>query len=225
MPAWLTTVPPREISPKRRVMPDICEGPKRPSTGSEPDTLPSSRGRRLGLNRCVFQNRGKPKACLVFCTTGGRLTLWVIKKTAIVLRQQCSTSFEPWYARITGYDGVQRQVQLRESRQPTKLSGSHLASTNAEKALVIGLGERVYESLKLAALYDVLTHRGCPAGEILKNVAHKEEEVHPPTARISLAKLMTAGKNAIRLSSDRPLPYRIGTSIHISTYGMYGFAI
>jgi len=80
-----------------------------------------------------------------------------------VLQQQCSTSFEPWHARITGYDGVQRQVQLRESRQPAKLSGSHLASTNAEKALVIGLGERVYESTKLAALFDVLIDQGCPA--------------------------------------------------------------
>jgi AraC-like DNA-binding protein len=36
---------------------------------------------------------------------------------------------------------------------------------------------------------------------------------------------MTACKNAIRLSSDPHLPYRIGTSIHISAYGMYGFAI
>src|SRR5258708_34132593 len=36
---------------------------------------------------------------------------------------------------------------------------------------------------------------------------------------------MTACKNAIRLSNDPHLPYRIGTSIHISAYGMYGFAI
>jgi Arabinose-binding domain of AraC transcription regulator, N-term len=34
-----------------------------------------------------------------------------------------------------------------------------------------------------------------------------------------------ASRNAIRLSSDPHLPYRIGKSIHISTYGMYGFAI
>jgi AraC-like DNA-binding protein len=36
---------------------------------------------------------------------------------------------------------------------------------------------------------------------------------------------MTACKNAIRLSSDPHLPYLIGTSIHLSAYGMYGFAI
>jgi AraC-like DNA-binding protein len=121
--------------------------------------------------------------------------------------------------------GVQRQVQLRDSRHPGKSSGSRLAPTNAEDALVIGMGERIYESTKLAALFDVLIGQGHPASEILRNVALQAEEVHSPKARISLAELMTACKNAIRLSSDRQLPYRIGASIHISTYGMYGFAI
>jgi AraC-like DNA-binding protein len=122
-------------------------------------------------------------------------------------------------------DGVQRQVQLRDSRQPSKSSGSRLASTGAAHALVVGIGERLYEPTKLAALFDVLIGHGHPATEILRNVTLQEEEVHSPKARISLAELMTACKNAIRLSSDRHLPYRIGASIHISTYGMYGFAI
>jgi AraC-like DNA-binding protein len=160
----------------------------------------------------------------LFCTKGDQLTLWEIKKTAILLQQECSSS-EPWHARLACYGGDQRQVQLRDSRQPSKLSGSHLASTNAEEALVIGMGERVYESTKLAALFDALVNQGCPVGEMLRNVNLREEEVHSPKARISLAELITACKNAIRLSSDRHLPYRVGASIHISTYGMYGFAI
>jgi AraC-like DNA-binding protein len=121
--------------------------------------------------------------------------------------------------------GVQRQVQLRDFRHSGKSSGSRLASTNAEDALVIGMGERIYESTKLAALFDVLIGQGHPASEILRNVALQADEVHSPKARISLAELVTACRNAIRLSSDRQLPYRIGASIHISTYGMYGFAI
>jgi AraC-like DNA-binding protein len=36
---------------------------------------------------------------------------------------------------------------------------------------------------------------------------------------------MTACRNAVQLSADRHLPYRIGTTIHVSAYGMYGFAI
>jgi AraC-like DNA-binding protein len=119
---------------------------------------------------------------------------------------------------LAHYDSVRRQVQLIDSRKPGK-------TTEAKKPLVVGLDERVYESTKLAALFDELVTQGHPANEILRNAALQVSEVHSPKTRISLAELMTACENAIRLSSDRHLPYRIGASIHISTYGMYGFAI
>ena len=121
--------------------------------------------------------------------------------------------------------GVQRQVQLRHSKQPGRSSALRSISNNAKEAPIVGLRERVYESTKLAAIFDVLVDQGCPAGEILRDVNLTVDEVHSPKSRISLADLMMACKNAIRLSSDPHLPYRIGTSIHISAYGMYGFAI
>jgi AraC-like DNA-binding protein len=121
--------------------------------------------------------------------------------------------------------GVQRQVQLRDSKQPGRSSALRSISNNAREKPIVGLSERVYESTKLAALFDVLVDQGCQAGEILRNVNLTVDEVHSPKSRISLAELMAACKNAIRLSSDPQLPYRIGTSIHISAYGMYGFAI
>jgi hypothetical protein len=72
-------------------------------------------------------------------------------------------------------------------------------SRSAKQRPIVGLGERVYESTKLAALFDVLVDQGCPAGEILGNVNLTADEVHSPKSRISLAELMTACKNAIRL--------------------------
>lgn len=98
-------------------------------------------------------------------------------------------------------------------------------SNNTKEKPIVGLSERVYEPTKLAALSDILVDQGCPAGEILKNVNLTVDDVHSPKSRISLADLMTACENAIRLSSDPHLPYRIGASVHISAYGMYGFAI
>jgi len=121
---------------------------------------------------------------------------------------------------------VQRQIQLRASKQPLRSSAAlHSMSSNAKESPIIGLSERVYESTKLAALFDVLVDQGCPADAILGGVNLTVDEVHSPDSRISLAELVTACKNAIRLSSDPHLPYRIGTSIHISAYGLYGFAI
>jgi AraC-like DNA-binding protein len=114
---------------------------------------------------------------------------------------------------------------LRDSRRPSKSSALRSIPNDAKEAPIVGLSERIYESTKLAALFDMLVDQGCPADEILKNVNLTVDDVHSPKARISLAELMTAAKNAIRLSRDLHLPYRVGTSIHISAYGMYGFAI
>lgn len=91
--------------------------------------------------------------------------------------------------------------------------------------LTVGIGERVYETTKLAAIFDMLTTQGFSPDEVLRNVNVLAKDVHSPKARISLKQLMIACQNAVKLSSDRHLPYRIGTSIHVSTYGMYGYAI
>jgi len=59
----------------------------------------------------------------------------------------------------------------------------------------------------------------------LRGIDVTAERVHSPKTRISLKQLTTAYQNAIRLSTDRHLPYRIGTTIHVSTYGLYGYAL
>ena len=91
--------------------------------------------------------------------------------------------------------------------------------------LTVGLGDVVYESTKLAAVFDVMVGHGCPADTVLHGANIRPQDVHSPQARISLIQLMTVCQNAIRLSTDSHLAYRIGASIHISTYGMYGYAI
>jgi AraC-like DNA-binding protein len=125
---------------------------------------------------------------------------------------------------VSNHVDIQRQFQLRDSNYPARVPLLRSVSNDAERPIV-GSSERIYETTKLAALFDILVGQGCSAGEILKDVNLTADEVHAPTSRVSLAALMTACKNAIRLSGDPHLPYRVGTSIHISAYGMYGFAI
>jgi AraC-like DNA-binding protein len=71
----------------------------------------------------------------------------------------------------------------------------------------VGLGEKVYESTKLAAVYDTLVNQGGSTEDILRGVNIRSEEVHSPKTRISLGQLMRAYQNAIELSADRHLPY------------------
>lgn len=145
-----------------------------------------------------------------------RATFWIIELLFGFDSMQHMLAIDSGW--LTGDDRIHRQVQLSDSRQTGKM-------IDEKEAPVVGLGERVYESTKLAALFDELVRQGHPANEILRNVSLREHDVHSPKTRISRAQLMTACGNAIRLSSEPHLPYRIGSSIHISTYGMYGFAI
>jgi AraC-like DNA-binding protein len=89
----------------------------------------------------------------------------------------------------------------------------------------VGIHERLYAPTKLAAVYDALVHRGHSPADILKGIDLKVQDVHSPDTRISLSQLMRAYRNAIGLSTDPHLAFRIGGTVHISAYGMYGFAI
>ena len=101
-----------------------------------------------------------------------------------------------------------------------------LAPRPAARDLVhAGLNEKVHEPTKLAAVFDALVSQGFTTEEILRGIDIAPEQVHSPKTRISLKQLIGACQNAIELSADRQLPYRIGTTIHLSTYGMYGYAL
>src|SRR5260370_11020111 len=119
----------------------------------------------------------------------------------------------------------ERADQLRSAREVQKSLARRTQPEVIGGISRIGIREKVYDSTKLAAIFDTLVHQGVSAEEILRGVAIRSEDVHSPKTRISLGQLMTAYQNAIRLSADRHLPYRVGTTIHVSTYGMYGYAI
>ena len=91
--------------------------------------------------------------------------------------------------------------------------------------MTVGFADKVHQSTKLAAVFDMLAGHGIAADAILRDVGIPPQDVHSPQARISLMQLLTICQNAIRLSTDRHIPYRIGASIHVTTYGMYGYAI
>jgi hypothetical protein len=118
-----------------------------------------------------------------------------------------------------GRDHVQRSGKVR-TPVSVRTSGD-----GARELVHVGIDEKVHESTKLAAVFDALIGAGFPAGEILRGIDVAAALVHSPKTRISLKQLTSACQNAVRLSTDRHLPYLIGTTIHISTYGMYGYAI
>lgn len=100
-----------------------------------------------------------------------------------------------------------------------------MARTLTAELPAVGIHERLYAPTKLAAVYDALLQRGHSPSDVLKGIDLDTREVHSPDTRISLGQLMQIYRNAIDLSTDPHLAYRIGETVHVSTYGMYGYAI
>lgn len=112
---------------------------------------------------------------------------------------------------------------MQQPSTSSRRNGS--ARTGAVDDSVVGLHERLYVPTKLASVYDALLNEGHSPSDALKGIGLKPDDVHSPNTRISLSQLITAYRNAIRLSADPHIAYRIGKTVHVSAYGMYGYAI
>ena len=89
----------------------------------------------------------------------------------------------------------------------------------------VGFGERLYSPAKMAAVVDALVEEGVAPAEALRGTQASADELHQVTARISLNQLIECYRNAVRLSRNPHLPYAIGSNVHLSAYGMYGYAM
>ena len=83
----------------------------------------------------------------------------------------------------------------------------------------------MYHPTKLAAIVDMLVADGVELTEALAGVGVSGNELHSPDMLVSVEQVMAGWRNAIRLSSDPRLAFRVGLSMHVSVYGMYGYAI
>jgi AraC-like DNA-binding protein len=89
----------------------------------------------------------------------------------------------------------------------------------------VGFGERLHSATKIAALIDALLKEGIAPAEALRGLHLRVNELHLPTTRVSLNQMIDVCRNAMRLSRDPHLAFNVGSSIHLSTYGMYGYAM
>ena len=88
-----------------------------------------------------------------------------------------------------------------------------------------GFGERLYSVAKMAAVIDALVEGGVSADEALDGSEVSFDQLHSPLTKISRNQLIRCYRNAIALSRDPHLPFTIGSSVHLSAYGMYGYAM
>ena len=87
------------------------------------------------------------------------------------------------------------------------------------------MDEKVYPVAKIALVVDALRESGVAPDEALQGAHVLAAELNSPAARISLNQVLVVYRNAVRLAPHAHFAYLTGLRFHISTYGMYGFAL
>jgi len=88
-----------------------------------------------------------------------------------------------------------------------------------------GPDDKVYPVVKLATLMESLAAEGVTPEEALDGVRISKSELSSPATLISLNQIIEFYRRAAHLSPTPHFAYRAGQRFHVSTYGMYGFAI
>src|SRR6516162_5417225 len=89
----------------------------------------------------------------------------------------------------------------------------------------IGFREKLFSAAKINAVVDVLVAEGATLLDALKGAEVSVADLISPTTRVSRSQLIQCYRNALALSRDPHLPFTIGSSVHLSAYGMYGYAM
>src|SRR6185437_388327 len=85
--------------------------------------------------------------------------------------------------------------------------------------------EKRYSPYKLTALVDVLREQGIAPVSSLSGTGLSSESLARPETLTSIRQYITVCQNALNLSKDPETPFRVGSRIPLSAYGMYGFAL
>lgn len=87
------------------------------------------------------------------------------------------------------------------------------------------LNERIYAPYKIEMLVEILAEQGIPVEASLRGSGLEVSEIHNPDAQTSVRQYLSVCQNAVRLSTDPATPFKVGLRMHLSAYGMYGYAL
>jgi Arabinose-binding domain of AraC transcription regulator, N-term len=89
----------------------------------------------------------------------------------------------------------------------------------------IGWGQKIYPAAKIAIVVDALAAEGVPVADALRRTSLSPSDLRSPTTQVSVNQVIESYRNAIRFSRNPHFAFEAGLKTHVSSYGMYGFAI
>jgi AraC-like DNA-binding protein len=87
------------------------------------------------------------------------------------------------------------------------------------------MDERLYPPYKIALLVEILHADGVAPTEALRGSGLEVPALTDPATRISYRQLLTVYNNAIALARDPTIALRAGRRVHMTNYGLYGYAL
>lgn len=111
---------------------------------------------------------------------------------------------------------------LRAEADVGPLSGF---GTSLRTVTSVSYGQKLYGVSKIAVLVDALGREGISIAEALRGAGLRQNELNSSSTRVSVRQVIRICRNAATLSRDPHFAYHAGTRVHLSAYGMYGFAI
>lgn len=87
------------------------------------------------------------------------------------------------------------------------------------------MDEPIYPTYKVAVLGSVLAGNGISIESLLDGTGIDPDAIHSSATRISRRQLVSTYKNAARLSPIAGVGLAAGQRLHVSEYGMYGYAL
>lgn len=84
---------------------------------------------------------------------------------------------------------------------------------------------RIYPAHKVAALVAELVEKGVSADDALAGSSLTEGRLNATSTRVSYKQMLAVFRNALRLSPEPALALLAGQRMHVTAYGMYGYAL
>jgi len=95
----------------------------------------------------------------------------------------------------------------------------------ADPLSAVSMKERRHSPSKLAVLVDVLSEAGVPPEVALAGTGLDATAIANPFALTSSEQFLVAARNGVRRCPAADLGVRVGRRLHVSSYGMYGYAL
>lgn len=85
--------------------------------------------------------------------------------------------------------------------------------------------QAAFAPYKIVTLIETLAPHGLSAEAILAGVGLSLADIHDPHTLTSVRQYLTASENVVRAGVDLGVAFEVGARLHLSAYGMYGYAL